>query len=271
MYNVGFSRQLTTNLAVHVDGTYTNMTSDTLTQNVNTPDPVTKLKPLPPWGRILMSEPLGVGTYKALLVRLDKRYAQRYLFLASYTLAKSDGNSPGITSYYKPSLDSGPAPTDRRHMLVSSGSVMVPGQIQLGAVWTLRSKMPFSALAGKDIDGDGSANDYVPGTSANQGNRNLDINLVNIWRAQNGLGPLSASQFSSNRYNSVDLRASKSIPLGGQRKAEFVVQVFNVFGTNNLLPPGGDSYVNNSLSDSFGKILTAQPRQQGEIAIRYAF
>jgi hypothetical protein len=85
------------------------------------------------------------------------------------------------------------------------------------------------------------------------------------------LGPLSASQFSSNRYNSVDLRASKSIPLGGQRKAEFVVQVFNMFGTNNLLPPGGDSYVNNSLSDSFGKILTAQPRQQGEIAIRYAF
>jgi len=273
MYNVGFSQQLTTNIAVHVDGTYTNMTSDTLTENVNTPDQVTKVKPLPTWGRILASEPLGVGKYKALLVRLDKRYAQRYLFLLSYTLSKSGGNSQGITSYYNPSLDNGPAPTDRRHMLVSSGSVMMPGQIQLGAVWTLRSKMPFSALAGKDIDGDGSANDYVPGTTANMGNRNNDalIAAVNIWRAQNGLGPLSASQFSSNRFNSLDLRASKSIPLGGQRKAEFVVQVFNIFGTNNLLPPGGDSYVNNALSDSFGKILTAQPRQQAEIAIRYAF
>jgi hypothetical protein len=47
--------------------------------------------------------------------------------------------------------------------------------------------------------------------------------------------------------------------------------VFNVFGTDNLLPPGAGSYVDNALSDSFGKILSAQPRQQGEIAIRYAF
>jgi len=156
-------------------------------------------------------------------------------------------------------------------MLVTSGSLMLPLNIQFGAVWSLRSKMPFSALAGKDIDGDGSTNDYVPGTSANQGNRNLDINLVNAWRASNGLGPISASQFSSNRYNAVDLRASKAFSLGSGRKVELVAQVFNVLGTDNLLPPGGDAYVSNALSDSFGKILSAQPRQQGEIALRYAW
>ena len=156
-------------------------------------------------------------------------------------------------------------------MLVSSGSVMLPRGVQLGAVWTLRSKMPFSALSGRDLDLDGATNDYVPGTTNNQGNRNLDINAVNAWRAINGLGPISAAQFDSNRFNSVDLRVSKTFPVGASRRIETIFQVFNVLGTDNLLPPGGDSYVENALSDSFGRILSAQPRQQAEIAVRYSW
>ena len=144
---------------------------------------------------------------------------------------------------------------------------MMPGGVQVGGVWTLRSKMPFGATAGLDLNGDGSVTDYVPGTSRNQ----FDLALVNAWRAQNKLGPISASQFDSNRYNSVDLRVSKSLALGNRRKIDLIAQVFNVFGTDNLLPPGSGGYVDNALSDSFGKILSAQPRQQGEIAIRYAF
>jgi hypothetical protein len=205
------------------------------------------------------------------MVRLDKRYAQRYLYLISYTLAKARSNLGGITSANAPWLDFGPADTDRRQMLVSSGSVLLPWNVQLGAVWTLRSKMPFSALAGRDLDGDGATTDYVPGTSNNQGNRNLDVSLVNAWRAANGLGPISASQFDSNRYNSVDLRVSKALQIGANRRVDVIAQVFNVFGTDNLLPPGGDSFVENSLSDSFGKILSAQPRQQAEVAIRYSW
>jgi hypothetical protein len=131
--------------------------------------------------------------------------------------------------------------------------------------------MPFSALAGRDLDGDGATNDYVPGTSNNQGNRNLDITLVNAFRATNGLGPISESQFNSNRFNSLDLRVSKSFRIGAGRKAELIAQIFNVLGTDNLLPPGGDSYVENALSDSFGRILSAQPRQQAEVAVRYSW
>jgi len=269
--NLGFSQQLTSNLAVHVDGTYTDTSKDTLSVNVNTPDPVTRLKPLPTWGRILESQSVGESTYRALMVRLDKRYAQRYLYLLSYTLSKASSNLGGITSAYTPGLDVGPADTDRRQMFVGSGSILVPLDIQVGAVWTLRSKMPFSALSGRDLDSDGATNDFVPGTSNNQGNRNLDVNLVNAWRAVNGLGAISESQFDSNRFNSLDLRVSKAFQAGATRKIDLVFQVFNVLGTDNLLPPGGDSYVENALSDSFGRILSAQPRQQAEVAVRYSW
>jgi hypothetical protein len=107
----------------------------------------------------------------------------------------------------------------------------------------------------------------VPGSSRNR----FDLALVNAWRAQNRLSPVSADQFDSNRYHSLDARVSKAIQLGDRRKLELIAQVFNMFGVDNLLPPGAGSYVDNALSDSFGKILSAQPRQQGEIAIRYGF
>ena len=55
---------------------------------------------------------------------------------------------------------------------MASGSVLLPYDINLGGVWTLRSTMPFSARAGRDLNGDGVATtDYVPGTTRNQGNR----------------------------------------------------------------------------------------------------
>ena len=73
-------------------------------------------------------------------------------------------------------------------------------------------------------------------------------------------------------FNSVDLRASKSLKLFGSQRVEFIGQLFNLFGRDNLLIPGGaGTYVENALSDSFGRILSAQNRQQAELAIRYTW
>ena len=270
-YNAGFSQQLTTNLVLHVDGVYNRVTSDTNNVNINTPDPVTRLRPLPAWGRIVEARSIGESKYRSLLMRLDKRFANRYLYLLSYTLSDTKDNGTTVTNFHAPGLDWGPGATDRRHMLVASGSVLMPWSLQVGAVWTLRSAMPFSALAGRDLDGDGATTDYVPGTMRNQGNRGLDVGLVNAWRAANGLAAISAGQFDSNRFNSVDVRVSKAIGLGGGRKVDLIAQVFNLLGTDNLLPPGGGAYVDNALSDAFGKILSAQPRQQAELAARFSW
>jgi hypothetical protein len=160
-------------------------------------------------------------------------------------------------------------------VLVASGSVMGPLGVQLSGVYTYRSTMPFSALAGKDLNGDANITDYVPGTSRSMGNRDNSalLTAVNAWRAQNGLGAIPAAQIDSNRYNALDLRITKSLPLGGIRKIDLIGQVFNVFGTTNLLASGGGAgaWVSNSLSDSFGRILTALNRQQAELAVRFAF
>ena len=75
---------------------------------------------------------------------------------------------------------------------------------------------------------------------------------------------------TADHYNRLDIRASKAITFGGRRRLELIGQVFNVFGTDNL-GGVGSTQVTNALSDSFGRILTAQPRQQAELAVRFAW
>jgi hypothetical protein len=132
--------------------------------------------------------------------------------------------------------------------------------------------MPFSARAGRDLNNDGAANtDYVPGTTRNMGNRNTGemLTAVNAWRTQNGRTPIAEENLDTNEYNRFDVRASKAIAFGG-RRLELIAQVFNLFGRDNLgaIELG---WQENALSDAFGRILTVQPRQQAELAVRFTF
>ena len=174
-----------------------------------------------------------------------------------------------MTDQSNPSLDVGPADSDRRHTLVASGTALLPWDMTLGAVWTYRAAAPFSAYTAT-ISADGQRQ-YVPGTSRNQGNRDLNLGAVNAYRALNGLGPIDASQIQTDRYTSVDIRFSKAIRVAGQTKLELVAQVFNVLGTDNLNAPFSGGQVTNAQSSSFGEILTAKNRRQGELAVRFAW
>ncbi len=273
---VGFSQELSSTLGIHVDGVYNRMTKIPLAVDINPRSGLTTgPRPLPQFARIDQTQSIGELTYKALMVRLDKRFDSRYMYLLSYTLAKSDGNllSPGISSRItqaeNPALDWGPAANDRRHVLVASGSVLLPYDVTLGGVWTLRSTMPFSATAGRDLNGDALVTDYVPGTTRTMGTRDNArmLEAVDAWRAVNGLGPIVASQIDTNAYQGFDMRVSKSFPLGGNRKLELIGQVFNVFGTDNLQA----DWVTNALSNAFGRSLQAFNRQQAELAMRFAW
>ena len=272
----GISHEIATNLAVHADIVYTQIRNVAQAIDINArANGATGLRPLNQFARIEQTRSNGHLDYTALMLRLDRRLANRFLSTVSYTLGKSDGNvvSANVTSRMTqseaPELDQGPTISDRRHVLVASGSVVLPYNVNVGGVWTLRSTMPFSALAGVDINGDGVNTDYVPGTSRNLGNRETAemLQAVNAWRASRSLAAIAASQIDENNYNSVDLRVSKSISLRGTRKVEIIGQVFNIFGRDNLQA----TWVTNALSDQFGRIRQAFNRQQGEVAVRVAW
>ena len=275
----GVSRELRADMALHVDGVYTKSDKFDAGVRINSPDPVTGVRPLPEWGIITETQSIGWQKYQAMLVRLDKRLSGRNQFTVSYTLSKTRDNSFGatstgvITDAARPELDEGYGNADRRHALVASGAVIVPGDVTVGAVWTVRSDRPFRALAGRDLNRDGANTDYVPGTRKGDGNR-MDtdefVGLVNAWRAQNSLAPIPASQIDSDDFNRFDVRVSKAFSFGDARSFELIGQVFNLFGRTNLGGIGVGRQ-QNALSSAFGQILGAQPRQEAELAIRFRF
>jgi len=281
--SVGFSRQLRSDTVVHLDGVYQKATHYPTQIQINTRDPVTLVRPSPEWGNIIQYQPIGVYNYKGLLLRFEKRLSHNYQYQVSYTLSKQDGNfgTPDlvgvgiggvVTDYYNRGIDVGPSNADRRHELVISGVAQLPGQIIVGAIWNFRTSYPFSAKTGVDVNGDGANTDYVPGTTKNMGNRHTAAMLtaVNAYRATLRLSPISESQIDSSLFSRVDLRLSKAFALGETRKIELIGQIFNLLGRDNL---GGPStfYQTNVRSDAFGRIQAALPRQQGEMAIRFAF
>jgi hypothetical protein len=278
--SLGYSRQLGANMALNLDGVYTKTNAFNAAVNINSPRQASPgvvatpaVRPLPEWGRILQVQSIGDQDYRALLVRLEKRFSSRHQYTLSYTLQRVTDNSFGatstgtITDFYHPEWDQGYGNADRRHAFVGSGAYLLPADVTLGMVWTFRTTAPFSARAGRDLNGDGANTDFVPGTHKGQGNRDLDVALVNAWRAQNGFGPVDPENFSKNDFNRVDIRLSKAISLGGRRRVEFIGQVFNVFGRDNL-GGIGSSFQTNALSDTFGQLTTSQPRQQTELAVR---
>ena len=277
-YSVGVTQKITADLSIHVDGVHVHSDGDRIKYDLNLPNPVTGIRPLPAYGFIDQDRSILSSDYTAMFVRLDKRLSHRYTYLVSYTLAKADDvgsretNNGGffhVTDQSNPSLDVGPADSDRRHTLAASGTAILPWDMTLGAVWTYRSAAPFSAYSA-NFSADGQRQ-YVPGTSRNQGNRDLNLAAVNAYRALNGVGPVAESQIQTDRYNSIDIRFGKSIRLSGQTRLELVAQVFNILGTDNLNAPFSGGQVTSALSSSFGEIQTAKNRQQGELAIRLAW
>lgn len=264
--NLGFSHQLASDLAIHVDGVYTRVRSDRKLYNINLPDPVTKLRPHPEFNRIDLEESISKSNYRGLYARLDKRFSRNYQFLVSYSFVNSKDNAPAarFSDERNFGIDYGPSNAERRHSVVASGVVMLPYGIQLGAVGTLRTSVPFSAGAGRDLNGNGFVTDYVPGTTRNQGHRDLDLAAVNAWRALSNLPPISEDDLDSTRFSSVDLRASKTFTVNGSRRLELLAQVFNIFNTVNL-----SGLQANALATTFGQASRASAGSQAELAFRF--
>jgi Carboxypeptidase regulatory-like domain/TonB dependent receptor len=270
-FNIGYSRQLNAGFSIHADGVYMHTFRDY--RNVDVNYPIGGARPIPAFARIILHDSIAQAKYKAFYLRAEKRFNQRFQFLVSYSLASNRDNNPqaAVTNYSNWNQDWGPSAVDRRHNLVASGSVLLPWKVTFGAIWALRSALPFSALANElDVDG---TRQFVPGTSRNQGNRDLDLNAVNAYRANIGLPAVTG--FDSSKFNSFDIRASRPLFQRERKKLEIIGQVFNLFGTTNLASSSGQVSTGGNQtrvnSPNFGKILGANNLQQAEIAVRFAF
>jgi outer membrane receptor protein involved in Fe transport len=271
-FNVGVTRQLAGELGVTADFTSVWRYADREVNNVdlNLPDPATRVKPYPQFGRVGNLQSTSNNTYRALLLKVDKRMSHHFSALASYTLsvARDMPIANDLADVYGYSRENGYSMADRRQRLVTSAIAELPWQAQISAILDLRSSLPFNPATSLDLNRDGYTGDVPPGVGWRSGCRDLNLAAINAFRTSRGLAAVSS--VACPTYADLDLRFSKFFQVQ-QHRFEFLVQLFNVTNRANFGTP-----VSNPGSAIFGQVnqLLANinaPSRQAELAVRYQF
>ncbi|HQR35904.1 MAG TPA: carboxypeptidase regulatory-like domain-containing protein [Blastocatellia bacterium] len=217
-------------------------------------------------GPIEILEGSNRSEYRAMLVKLEKRFSNRYAGTVSYSLSSLRGFNVGLdrTNLFG---YGGPSFGDTRHLITALGQVKLPWGLNGSMVWYFASKEPFSAYlsgtaASTDLNGDGTGGDLLPGLQWNQGNRGINESelrtLVDNYNKlyagkptpRGGVAPIltlpSDYQFG-DFFQTHDVRLSKEFKLTEKVKLELIGEVFNLFNISNLTGYG------QSVDANFGK------------------
>jgi hypothetical protein len=289
-FTLGYSRQLSPNLSVSVDGIYDRGLRDYKVYDKNLPVnyPTNKIRPDTQLTQVSQHASTAATEYKGLYIKVSKRLSHRYMFTAAYTLSSGHDNNPhgAPVNYNTLQNDWGPASIDQRNAVVLSGSVLLPGKILVGGIFSYRSAEPFSVTTSTvtpnvfavNTNPDGTAQ-YVPGTTRNQGNRNLNFAALNAYRADDNLvngcaatpskclsTGITPGSVVSNQYEDFDLRVSKFVFTRGEKTLEIIGQAFDLFGTENYT-----TITTSPVSLTFGQPTAGNTVQIGELAAKFTF
>jgi hypothetical protein len=264
----GYGREIGPNLGMSIDGTIANgyQQHSSIDRNyfASPADRDAGRRPFPQYGQVTEGRTDGRLQYRGMEARVERRMANGWQLLASYTLAwaKIDAEDRAAEPF-NPAAEYGFADADRRNRLVVSGIVEPFARIQISGIMRYQSSLAFNVMAGRDLNRDAVGNDRPPGITRNQGCRGLDLNLVNAYRTTNGLA--AVSEVDCPHYLTFDLRASRTFRWGSTT-VEPVFQVFNAFNRSNFFQPVG-----NARSLLFGQSLQVASPRQIELAIRLGF
>jgi hypothetical protein len=195
-YAFGVQRELPWNMLLQADFNYRKGLHEVLTYDVNQADsangPVNPLSPFP----VPYADSSAYSTYKALLVRVDRRFDRGFQMTGSYSFARLNGfgnDALGLgqigTDLNNLRKEFGPAALDRTHRFVLSSVWDMPffskssswakrnllGNWNVSFISTAFSGLPFSAFLPHDADlsGTGTFLSYLPGTQFGQLGRSI--------------------------------------------------------------------------------------------------
>jgi hypothetical protein len=210
-------------------------------------------------GTITFWTPGGRSVYNAMLLKLDKRFSNKYFFTVSYALS-GQSSSDGVIDLDDYSASYGP--TGSRHILNVSANWEMPWGFQLGFISAMASKGALTPIVNDvDLDGDGTAREPLPGLRYNCFNRGCGKDeleaAIQQWNATyypngkpNGttilfkpdargrnipyIDPLPANYQLGDWFSSQDIRLTKRFTWKDRYHLTVFGEMFNVFNIANL-------------------------------------
>jgi hypothetical protein len=193
---------------------------------------------------VLQYTDFGETEYRGVTLSLNRRLANNYQFLVSYTYSKAEDNSTdfqsafiaqdngrgrdpnnltGLPIGFDPQSEWGPATHDQRHRLVVSGLYQLPWGFNVSTIVTAASGRPYTPLAGADVNGDGDGGAF-PSDRARTDTAAPGVDTSSTVGRN--------SETMSGQFN-VDARLSKRFAFGSGFGFEAIVDVFNLFNRVN--------------------------------------
>jgi Carboxypeptidase regulatory-like domain/TonB dependent receptor len=215
----------------------------------------------------------GFAQYKAMTVKVNKRFSKSFQYTAAYTLSRINSTSPdglGIGSSANSGAIAGTlvnrnvqanygvSALDRTHRLVLNGIAELPRGFRVSLISTAYSGLSNSIIVGSaDLRGDGVNGALLPGTS--RGSMGRDVNsiaklnqLIRNYNQNYGGKPLPragqrapyAFELPENTglgdsFISQDIQLSKMVKIRERLELEFTAQMFNLLNISNLVGPSG--------------------------------
>jgi len=280
----GAAWQLSRTTAVDVDYIHSYADHQTGSTDVNLPPSgaVTAANPRPVanFSQVVMLENFTKSWYDAVETQLRSRIGSRGSLQVSYTLSRSylDGVDFFTTmrGTQRTPHERGYNPSDQRHNLTVAGTLALPWSIQMSGILKLISGSPIKVQAGFDLDGDLSQiGDLPAGVPIAVGREDVDESLamINTFRAARGLPSIDRSLLTLDPYRALDLRLTKSLSIGRERRLELLIEAFNVTNHVNLRPPAGNPPGAGAPMNAPAFLVRTAARDARQIqwGLRYAF
>lgn len=266
--------------------------------NLASPTPIRGRRPFPWIGGVTILAPAFSSWYQSAQLKVEKRYSNGLLFLASYTFSKNldmqtSTAGEGVTDRHNLGLDKGLSPNHVAHRLVGSGVWEVPfghgrrygtainrfANAVLGA-WGVNWITTFQTGNPVDIISPVSNN---RGGGINRPNRVCDpssgsgIQNVNRWFNTGCFVPQSLGAIGNSGRDPVigpgvanlDLSAFKTFAIlpDNRLNLEFRAEFFNALNHTQLRAP--DTWTVNT--PTFGTIVTADRARELQFSLRLVF
>jgi hypothetical protein len=253
----------------------------------NVPEPgagaIQARREIPALGAIRSIRFDGKSIYHGWTVKVDQPLRRRLAYNVAYTLSfsKDDASSPGATeaetnvpqdvrNIFDESGEWARSSFDHRHLFVANGTWLLPRDWRVSAVFSARSGAPFTVNLGVDRANIGAGPAQRPDALGNPnlpgGGRTPDR-----WFDTSVFALPTPFTFGTARRNSVlgpgfaalDVSVAKDIGLGGQRRLELRLDVFNALNRANFDLPNRIFGTPN-----FGRIFSAKSAREMQLGVR---
>jgi len=223
----------------------------------------------------------GESQYDAIILGIRRRMTDGVDFSASYTFSSATSNigtaSDELDANYVQDVTNpfaevqqGPSGrSDAHHRISVSAVIHAPWGLQVSPFFLFRSALPIFTFEGVDLNGDSNNNDITAKAYQYDGE--------GVAAKETGTcKTINCSRGAS--FSQLNLRISKSFPLGGRARVEGIAEIFNVFNALNPAFPltsqrlaGGVQRANFMQPTAFAGDFQQPEQRVGQLGFRFTF